>query len=109
MCVQTEKVGLIMLIDSSLLSFRYGNTHTSRTPSGQRKCHLIGFPFQDNRHARWIRSDRRRQFASVSPFSLSFPLSSLFHHHVTVLPPLLDVLPQTGTNAVEHSVWLLHI
>lgn len=51
------------------------HTYTHRAPSGQWKCHIIGFPFQDNRHAHWIRSDHRRQFSPCLPLS-AFP--SLF-------------------------------
>lgn len=48
------------------------HTYTQRAPSGQWKCHIIGFPFQDNRHAHWIRSDHRRQFCLCLPLS-AFP------------------------------------
>lgn len=51
------------------------HTHTHRAPSGQWKCHIIGFPFQDKRHAHWIRSDHRRQFP---PCLLLSAFSSLF-------------------------------
>lgn len=65
-----EKMGAVSQPnETNLLS---AHTYTHIVPSGQWKCHIIGFPFQDNRHAHWIRSDHRRQFSPCLPLS-AFP------------------------------------
>lgn len=69
------KMGAVSQPNETNLLNAHTHTHTHRAPSGQWKCHIIGFPFQDKRHAHWIRSDHRRQFP---PCLLLSAFSSLF-------------------------------
>lgn len=66
------KMGAVSQLNETNLVCAHTHTQTHRVPLGPWKCHIIGFPFQDNRHAHWIRSDHRRQFPLCLSLSFSF-------------------------------------
>lgn len=72
------KMGAVSQPNETNLLGAHTHTHAHRAPLGQWKCHIIGFPFQDNRHAHWIKSDHQRQFPSCLPLCAFYSLLHFF-------------------------------